>query len=265
MSPTRKIDALLALRSEGKLLIGRDRIRVLEAVAEHKSISKAAKAVGFSYKAAWDAVTAINNLLPSPAFVTKAGGKSGGGAEVTAQGLKLIETFHRMEERLSRISSMIAEEGLDGGQDDLLFWGVGLRISARNVFRAEVVSVKKWPVDVEVALKISGEHTIHSVITNEAARDLDLRPGRKAIALVKSSFVKLACVDQPPSDARNFFAGVVTRRTDAERNSELLIDIGSGKTMTAVLPRRDVEARRIEEGSEVMAHFAPEDVILAAD
>jgi molybdate transport system regulatory protein len=263
MSP-RKIDALLALRSDGKLLIGRDRIKVLEAVAEYKSISKAAKAVGFSYKAAWDAVSAINNLLPSPAFVTKAGGKSGGGAEVTAEGLKLIETFHKLEDRLSQLSSMIAKEGLDA-QDDLLFWSFGLRISARNVFRAEVVSVKKWPVDVEIVLKISDEHTIHSIITNEAATELDLKQGRRAIALVKSSFVKIASGDQPPIDARNRFPGVVTRRTDAERNSELLIDIGSWKTMTAVLPRRDVEARRIDEGSEVVAQFAPEDVILAAD
>ncbi|WP_424360289.1 TOBE domain-containing protein [Methylocystis parvus] len=262
MSP-RKIDALLALRSEGKLLIGRDRVKVLEAVAEHKSISKAAKAVGFSYKAAWDAVSAINNLLPSPAFVTKAGGKSGGGAEVTAEGLKLIETFHKLEDRLSQISSIIAQEGLEG-QDDLLLWSLGLRISARNVFRAEVVTVKKWPVDVEVALKISGEHTIHSIITNEAAMELDLKPGRKAIALVKSSFVKLASGDQP-ADARNLFVGVVTRRTDAERNSELLIDIGSGKTMTAVLPRREIEARQIDEGTRIAAQFAPEDVILATD
>ncbi|QGM98473.1 TOBE domain-containing protein [Methylocystis parvus] len=264
MSPTRKIDALLALRSEGKLLIGRDRIKVLEAVAEHKSISKAAKAVGFSYKAAWDAVTAINNLLPSPAFVTKAGGKSGGGAEVTAEGLKLIETFHKLEDRLSRISSMIAAEGLDG-QDDFPLWSLGLRISARNLFRAEVVSVKKWPVDVEVTLQISGEHKIYSVITNDGAEDLDLRPGRKVVALVKSSFVELASSGQSSDDSRNLFTGVVSRRTDAERNCELLIDIGAGKTMTAVLPRRDVESMGLDEGSQVTARFAPEDVILAAD
>lgn len=262
MSEPRKIDALLALRSDGKLLVGRDRIKVLEAVAEHKSISRAAKAVGFSYKAAWDAVAAINNLLPSPAFVTKAGGKSGGGAEVTPEGLKLIETFHKLEERLSRISSMIAEEGLE---DDFPFWGLGLRISARNVFRAEVTSVKKWPVDVEVTLEISGEHKIFSIITNEAAEDLNLRPGRKVIALVKSSFVRLLPASQTSTDSRNLFTGVITQRTDAERNSELLIDIGAGKTMTSVLPRRTVEEMGLRDGSSVTAHFAPEDVILAAD
>jgi molybdate transport system regulatory protein len=264
MTTTRKIDALLALRSEGKLLIGRDRIKVLEAVAEHGSISKAAKVVGFSYKAAWDAVNAINNLLPSPAFVTKAGGKAGGGAELTPEGRKLIATFHRLEDRLSRISSIIAAEGLDG-QEDFLLWGVAIRISARNVFQAEVVSIKKWPVDVEVTLRISGAHFIHAIITNEGATDLDLKPGRKVVALVKSSFVEVGLPDPAIKDARNRFDGLVTRRTDAERNCELLIDIGSGKTMTAVLPRRDVEALGISEGAQVFARFAPEDVILAAD
>jgi molybdate transport system regulatory protein len=264
MPSPRKIDALLALRSDGKLLVGRDRIKVLEAVAEHKSISKAAKAVGFSYKAAWDAVAAINNLLPSPAFVTKAGGKSGGGAEVTPEGLKLIETFHKLEDRLSRLSSMIAEEGLEG-PDDFPLWGLGLRISARNVFRAEVVSVRKWPVDVEVTLHISGAHKLYSIVTNDAAEDLDLQPGRNVIALVKSSFIEIVSSAQSATDARNLFTGVVSRRTDAERNCELLIDIGAGKTMTAVLPRRRIEELGIEEGSQVTARFAPEDVILAAD
>ena len=77
--PGNKVDALLALRSGGRLLVGRERIKLLEAVAEHGSITKAAKAAGFSYKTAWESVNAINNLLPTPAFVTKAGGRAGGG------------------------------------------------------------------------------------------------------------------------------------------------------------------------------------------
>jgi molybdate transport system regulatory protein len=134
---------------------------------------------------------------------------------------------------LSRISSIIAKEGLEG-LDDFPLWGLGLRISARNVFRAEVVSVRKWPVDVDVTLTISGEHKLYSVITNDATAELDLRPGRKVIALVKSSFVELVPSAQSLNDASNLFPGVVSRRTDAERNSELLIDISAGKTMTAV-------------------------------
>ncbi|MEF3367079.1 TOBE domain-containing protein [Methylocystis sp. 9N] len=259
-----KIDALVALRSKGKFLVGRDRIKILEAVAEYGSISKAAKAVGFSYKGAWDAVNSINNLLPSPAFVTKAGGRSGGGAEVTAEGLRLIAMFHQLEARVSRISSIIAEEGFEGNEDFLL-WSVGVKISARNVFQAEVVEVKKWPVDVEVTLRLSSEHNICSIVTNDAAADLGLAPGRKVLALIKSSFVDLAPADADASSERNRFIGLVTRRVDAERNSEFLLDIGGGKTMTAVIPRQKAEKLKIAEGMRAAAVFEAQNVILAAD
>lgn len=263
-----KIDAMLALRREGRFLVGRDRIKLLEAVAEHGSITKAAKVVGFSYKTAWDAVNSINNLLPSPAFVTKAGGRSGGGAEVTAEGRRLIATFHRLEERLSRISSLIAEEGLED-QDDFLLWSIGVKISARNVFQTEVVQVKKWPVDVEVTLRVSPDTSILAIVTNEAANELGLEPGRKTLALIKSNFVGLAPADLTPAEtapaARNRFLGTVKGRSDAERNSEVLIDIGAGKTMTAVVPRQTAEDMGIAEGDKVVATFNPTNVILAVD
>lgn len=259
-----KIDALLALRSEGRFLVGRDRIKLLEAVAEYGSITKAAKVVGFSYKTAWDAVNSINNLLPSPAFVTKAGGRAGGGAEVTAEGRRLIATFHRLEERLSRISSLIAEEGLED-QDDFLLWSVGIKISTRNVFQTEVVQVKKWPVDVEVTLRVSAENSILAIVTNDAATELGLEPGRKVLALIKSSFVNLSPLDHAPSGARNRFIGKVTRRIDAERNSEILLDIGAGKTMTAVVPRQTAEDLGLAEGEEAVATFNATNVILAVD
>jgi len=259
-----KIDAILALRSNGRFLVGRDRIKILEAVAKHGSINKAAKETGFSYKAAWDAVDAINNLLPSPAFVTKAGGRSGGGALVTEEGQRLISTFQRLEARLAQISTAIAEDGF-GGQADFLLWSLGIKISTRNVFRAEVVSVARTAVDVDVELCLSNEHRLHSVVTNDAAEELALAPGRKALALIKSSFVQLGAVEGGSEASANRFVGTITRRIDAERNSEFLVDIGGGKTMTAVIPRIRAEALSARENAQVEATFVPQNVILAVD
>lgn len=259
-----KIDAHLALRSsEGRLLVGRERIRLLEAVAEHGSITRAAKATGFSYKTAWEAVDAINNLLPTPAFVTRAGGRVGGGAEVTEEGRRLIATFHRLEERLARISSIIAEEGLDGLEDALL-WTVGRKISARNVFQTEVVEVRRWPVDVEVRLRVSEDHAIRAIVTNASVEDLGLVPGRRVLALVKASFVRLVG-PEAATRRRNLFSGTVIRRLDAEVNSEIHLDIGGGKTMVAVVPRPTVEDLGIAEGGAAIAAFDADHVILAVD
>ena len=63
--------------------IGSDRIQLLEAIHRNGSISKAAKVLGLSYKAAWDAVIAMNNLFPSPLVERQTGGKRGGGAVLT--------------------------------------------------------------------------------------------------------------------------------------------------------------------------------------
>lgn len=259
-----KINALLALHSEGRFLVGRERIKLLEKVADLGSIAKAAKATGFSYKTAWDSVNAVNNLLPTPAFITRPGGRSGGGAEVTPEGRQLIATFHRLEEKLSRISNLIAEEGLQG-QEEALLWAVGARTSARNVFQSEVTTVRRWPVDVEIHLKIADDHHILAIVTNEAADDLGLEPGRKVLALVKSSFIQLFAVEHAPEKGHNSFLGEVVARTDAERNSEIHIDIGHGKTLHAVVPRQTAEDLGLEPGSKVVAFFDPNRIILAVN
>jgi molybdate transport system regulatory protein len=253
----------LALRSHGRFLIGRERIGLLEAVIEHGSISKAAKATGFSYKTAWESVAAVNNLLPTPAFVTKAGGAASSGAEVTDAGRRLIATFRKLEDRLVRISNLIAEDGL-ASSDESLLWAMGARISARNVFWTEVTQVRKWAVDVEVLLKMSDEHVMMTTVTNDAAAELDLSPGRKVLAVVKASSIRIVAPSPAPKPARNWFAGTVTRRVDAERNSEVHLDIGRSKQLVAVAPRLDVEALELQEGGQAAAAFDANQVILIA-
>ena len=60
-----QLQASLSLGSRGGLQAGEQRIALLEAIAATGSITQAAKAVGLSYKGAWDAVDAMNNLADS--------------------------------------------------------------------------------------------------------------------------------------------------------------------------------------------------------
>ena len=262
---TAKIDAMLALRSDGRLLGGRDRIAILEAVAEHGSNTEAARALGFSYKTAWDAVSAINNLMPRPVLVTKAGGRRGGGAVLTEEGTRLIAAFRRLEDKLSRISTLIAEDGLDG-RTDLLFWSVAMKTSARNAFHCTVTEVRRGPVNVEVALRVSAAHTIVAIITNESADNLGLAEGREAMALVKSSFVMLT---RPTPDLRlstpNRIEGAVLERNDGGVNSEIVLDLGDGKTLTSIITKNSADALDLKPGVLACAFFNESQVILAVD
>jgi molybdate transport repressor ModE-like protein len=58
----------------------------LEAIDRRGSISQAAKDVDLSYKAAWDAVDAMNNLAEQPLLIRAIGGQHGGGSYLTAHG-----------------------------------------------------------------------------------------------------------------------------------------------------------------------------------
>ncbi|MDQ1264455.1 MAG: molybdate transport system regulatory protein [Campylobacterota bacterium] len=63
--------------------LGKGRIELLKQVGVSGSIAKAAKEMKMSYKAAWDAIDAMNNLADQPLVETSKGGKGGGGAQLT--------------------------------------------------------------------------------------------------------------------------------------------------------------------------------------
>jgi molybdate transport system regulatory protein len=50
-----------------------------------------------SYKAAWDAIDAMNNLAGEPLVERLAGGKGGGGTRLTARGAQLVANFALIE------------------------------------------------------------------------------------------------------------------------------------------------------------------------
>jgi molybdate transport system regulatory protein len=61
------------------------------------SISAAARAMGMSYRRAWQLVDALNASFTEPLVLTAVGGKRGGGALVTAFGRRLLRQYHAME------------------------------------------------------------------------------------------------------------------------------------------------------------------------
>ncbi len=260
-----RTEALLALRGAGHLPVGRDRIAMLEAVAAHGSITAAAKALGYSYKAVWDGLNAVNNLLPGPALLTQSGGRGGGGATLTEGGRRLIAAFRRLETKLSEISATIGSDEA-GLPIDLLFWNVAMKTSARNALHCRVTGITRAAVNAEIALQITASTSIVAVITSHSVDDLALAPGREVVALIKSSFVILAPADETPRlSVANRLNGTVLERTDGGVNSEITVDIGDGKTLTAVITRHSAEALGLHSGGTVVALFDAAHVILAVD
>jgi molybdate transport system regulatory protein len=120
-------------------------------------------------------------------------------------------------------------------------------------------------VNSEVTLRLGQGVEITAIVTRRSVEDLDLRPGRPAIALVKSSFVILAKGENLRTSARNQIPGTVASRQDGAVNSEIGVDIGGGKTLTATITLESAHALDIAVGEPIIALVKAPHVILAVE
>lgn len=267
MQAEHAIKALIQLRKGGQSGVGPDRLRLLEVIGERGSISAAAKALGLSYKGAWDAVQALNNLFERPLVVAQPGGKAGGAAAVTPVGQAVILAYRKVETELAAVIGQLEQHLADGDVPlEKVIRSLSMKTSARNALRGVVSAVTPGQVSSEVTLKISNTLDIVAIITKESVEDLGLAPGREAMAIIKSSFVILAKGDEPLRvSARNRLAGTVVRHDVGAVNDEVVLDLGDGKTITATITRESGKELTFAPGERAQALIKASHVILAVD
>ena len=256
----------LWLRAGEQTLGGATRIALLAAIGDTGSITRAAKAVGLSYKAAWDAVDTMNNLAGEPLVARSTGGKGGGGTTLTARATSLIAAFRTIEREHRRFieAASAAVAGFD--VDWALIGRIGMKTSARNQLFGKVASIVRGTVNDEVTLTLPGGQPIVAVLTHESADALGLQVGTHACALVKASWVVLAVDDGEPElkvSARNQLRGSVETVAAGAVNSEVTLALDGGGTLTAVVTNDSVDALQLDAGRRAIALFKASSVILA--
>jgi molybdate transport system regulatory protein len=247
----------------GEKFGGPGRVDLLASIAETGSISAAAKAIKMSYKAAWDAIDAMNNLAGEALVERLTGGKGGGGTRLTARGEQLVKNFRLLEqvhrdfvEQLNRQTAGIA--------DDLnLISRLNMKTSARNQFFGTVSRVRAGAVNDEIELDIAGGQQLVAIVTRESTDSLGLQPGRQAFALIKSSSVILVTqAEGARFSARNQLQGTIARLTPGAVNTEVVLDLAGGGTVAAVITNDSALALELAEGKAATAMFKASSVIV---
>lgn len=77
--------------------IGPGKVHLLESISRLGSIAAAGRAMGMSYRRAWELVEEMNRIFGQPVAETQAGGRRGGGARLTALGSRVILHFRAAE------------------------------------------------------------------------------------------------------------------------------------------------------------------------
>jgi molybdate transport system regulatory protein len=85
--------------------VGPGKIALLEAIQREGSISAAARALGMSYRRAWELVAELNKIFTAPVVERVTGGSGGGGARLTELGEALLVGFRDIEAAASRAAA----------------------------------------------------------------------------------------------------------------------------------------------------------------
>ena len=252
-------------RADHKFL-GGDRIALLEKVAELGSITRAAKAVGISYKTAWDTINMVNSMAEKPLVKRLTGGKGGGGTSLTTEGNKIIAQYNTIQEEHRKFLDNLEERLGDTSALYRFLQRISMKVSARNTFAGVVTNITRGAVNAEVTLTLKGGVQLTAVITNGAIENLGLSTGTDAYAIIKASSVVVGTdLHNAKISARNMFCGTVTRIIEGPVNTEVNVEIDGGNNVSAVVTHDSAIRLELKEGGHACTLFKASSVIIGVN
>ena len=234
------------------------RIALLQHVADQGSITRAAKAAGISYKAAWDAIDELNNLASQPLVERSTGGRGGGGARLSAEGERVL----RLYQRLQNLQAQLLEAAEESSDLDLL-GRLMLRTSARNQLQGQVSGLRREGRHDRVSLALGGGLEIDALITHDSTERLELTLGTVVVALLKAGWVQLLGVRDDAEAGSNVLKATVEEvLEDGHEPSEVRLALSNGQTLYAFAEVQWLVEHPLQAGSEVRVQFHPASVLL---
>ena len=165
------------LESDGRFILGRGGARILKAIEEERSISRAAGKLGMSYRYVWGYIERINRALGKPIIETFRGGRrGGGGATLTELGRDLLRKYTSMDDYINRLLS----GGCSGG------YGV------ENQFEGIIKGLKRKDGYAEVVIEFETPKVITALISEAKLEELDAQIGDRVEVTIKSSDIHIS-------------------------------------------------------------------------
>ena len=254
------------------------RIDVLRHIQACGSISEAARQVGISYKAAWQALDTLSNLAGVQLVQRSVGGKGGGGAVLTPDALLLLEAADAMVQAREQLSTQLQlAQNQPQSPSDMPRAGISV---ATTLARLQVVTSMRnqWPCIVEsvqdngpmVVVQMRGaeagakQFSVRSHITGESAQLLGLKPGLPVLAMCKATAVVVAAdaVDVAGitmAQTPNCWQGSVARATRGGTVQELAVRLGAGVQLVGF----SRTATSLRARAKVVVVVEPSSVVIA--
>ncbi len=238
-------------------------IGLLRAIEQSGSINQAAKQQGLSYKGAWQMIERANNLAPKVLIATATGGSKGGGTSLTAAGSAILQLFTSLEDKhrqfLQELNQSLAEDDALA----MLLKRLDVKTSADNQLFGKISAIQPGAVNAEVFVTLKGGEHIIASVAQASVEQLDLRIDLDAVLLINSADIILTtALHNSAVSARNRLVGTIVRIQSEVVNSEVVIRLSGGETLSTVITQQSAAYLGLEPGMRVGAVFKSNAVIL---
>lgn len=253
-----KIGSSIWIDKDKKTFLGKGRIELLKLIDKTGSLSKAAKEMKMSYKAAWDSINDMNNASEVNLIESTSGGAGGGGSKLTALARLYIELYDKIYIEQKTFFNKVEPYMDDYEMLTFFLKRDALRISARNQIKAKVFSIKENGLGSLVKLKID-DLFLNASITSKSVKELNLKKNMEVFAIIKSSSIKIA----ESFDGENIFKAVVKNIENIDNTYEYVMQIDKNFVLQISSKKTDSNFANLNKNDAVSIYINPNDVMIA--
>lgn len=242
------VDGNIWIKKDGLNFIGKGRIKLLQNIQIYGSISKAAKHMKMSYKAAWDSVDIMNKLSNNPLVTKVAGGVGGGGTVITSYAKELICSY----EEVSSLHRRYFETLSNSFNDNLLHNKFEEPVFCRLI--GHIKNKLNINDNYEITIQTKSKQLLTSIESKKFVIEKALEIGKEITFLIETNHIVLA-KNHDTNSARNILEGKVINISDDGINSTIKIDCGNDEIIYSKITSSSSQKLNIEVGNTIFASF----------
>ncbi|WP_419771006.1 MAG: TOBE domain-containing protein [Candidatus Marinarcus sp.] len=242
------VDGNIWIKKGDRGFVGRGRIELLQNIQIYGSISKAAKEMKMSYKAAWDSVDIMNKLSNKPLVTKVTGGKGGGGTVITAYAKELIQAYLEISSLYKNYFKTLGDSFNEQISDEAYEEPIFCRLSGILVKTTNIQD------NYELSINLRSNQTLTAVESKKFVVEKDLRINHEINFLIETNNITLTKTLSDNS-ARNILKGKVIKISDGGINRNITMDCGQGDIINSKITSSSCNKLNIQMGDEIFASF----------
>ncbi|OUD15681.1 LysR family transcriptional regulator [Thioflexithrix psekupsensis] len=260
-----KILSMMWLHREGKNFLGPKRFELLKKIHEYGSLSKAAQALGFPYKSAWDMIEKMNQLSPTPLVCRARGGKEKGGTELTPFAMALLEEWAQLEQEHRHYLTTL-ESRLMALENRFL---ATFSVENRNEYCRFEGIIQNWSENESewvIYLDVSAQNLLTVTLNKTALNPLILEKEKPIVALIPiTSLVLLPKNVSFGIYPHNCFSGEIIEISYCQASAQVMVSVDQNNWGKISLPisHDTIKQFNLKQGDAVNVLFDTHCVFLA--